>query len=89
MQLLDVIWGVAQFDAETDPEEKKLPLHKTRWFWLRLIPGLLTAALLVVGIVMVITVPNVSVYFEVRHAEQSAHAAHSDFCRQHKNDLNA
>ena len=56
---------MVQFDADTDQEAQKKPWHKTSWFWLRFMPALLTAALIIIGVVLVTTDPNVSIYFEV------------------------
>ena len=55
-----------QFDAETDGGSQPKAFYRQRWFWLRFMPGLLTALLLMVGIVMVIRYKHVKViYFEV------------------------
>lgn len=55
-----------QFEAETEEDTKNPPLWKTRWFWCRFMPGVLTAILLTIAIIMVIFYRSLTaVYFEV------------------------
>ena len=55
-----------QFEAETDIDKSPTPLMKKPWFWMRVMPGILTALLIMIGIIMVVRYRHVAVYFEVR-----------------------
>ena len=59
------MWPV-QFDTETEAGKQKPPMYKRRWFWMRFMPGVLTALLIMIGIIMVIRYKHVqAIYFEV------------------------